>query len=115
MLAFLGFNEGINQSGLADLLEIEGITLTRILDKLEEKGLVTRRSDPNDRRAWRLHLTHKAHPLIAEMRGIGDRTRAEALASIGDAERSQLLNLLTIMRENLLSACEQPTDKTGPK
>src|SRR5258705_415395 len=50
VLAYLALNEGINQSGLADLLEIEPITLGRIVDKLQILGLIERRPDPSDRR-----------------------------------------------------------------
>jgi DNA-binding MarR family transcriptional regulator len=60
VLAYLANNEGINQSGLADLLEIEPITLCRIVDKLQTRGLIERRPDPSDRRAWLLHLTPAA-------------------------------------------------------
>src|SRR5712672_4409207 len=57
VLTYLARNEGISQSGLADLLEIEPITLGRIVDKLQTRGLIERRPDPSDRRAWLLHLT----------------------------------------------------------
>src|SRR5258705_8371299 len=62
VLAYLAQNEGINQSGLADLLEIEPITLGRIVDKLQVLRLVERRPDPSDRRVWLLHLTPAARP-----------------------------------------------------
>ena len=57
VLAYLANNEGINQSGLADLLEIEPITLGRIVDRLQARGLIERHPDPSDRRVWLLHLT----------------------------------------------------------
>ena len=110
VLAHLAANEGIHQAGLADILEIEGITLVRILDKLESCGLVERRPHPTDRRLWLLYLTAKAHPVLAEMRRIGDRTRAEALAGISDAGRAELMRSLAIMRKNLVTACDQPAD-----
>ena len=110
VLAHLAANEGIHQAGLADILEIEGITLVRILDKLESCGLVERRPHPTDRRLWLLYLTAKAHPMLAEMRRIGDRTRAEALAGIPDEGRAELMRSLAIMRKNLVAACDQPAD-----
>ncbi len=110
VLAHLAANEGIHQAGLADILEIEGITLVRILDKLESCGLVERRPHPTDRRLWLLYLTAKAHPMLAEMRRIGDRTRAEALAGIPDEGRAELMRSLAIMRKNLVVACDQPAD-----
>lgn len=110
VLAFLGANEGIHQSGLAEILDIEGITLTRIIDKLEAKGLVKRSKHPSDRRVWLLHLTEAAHPLIAQMRELGDATRAEALEGLSEPDREHLTQMLTIMRKNLLIACEQPVE-----
>jgi MarR family transcriptional regulator, transcriptional regulator for hemolysin len=114
-LAYLSQNEGIHQGGLADILEIEPITLVRILDKLEARGLVERRQHAADRRIWLLFLTPAAHPVLTEIRGIGEVTRGEALSGITDQERAQLLNVLTIMKSNLLEACRLPVDATEAK
>ncbi len=108
VLAFIAPNEGIHQAGLADILDIEGITLVRILDKLEARGLIERRQHPTDRRIWLLYLTAAAHPLLARMREIGERTRAEALEGVPDAERALLMQSLSAMRRNLVSACDLP-------
>lgn len=108
VLAFLAPNEGIHQAGLADILDLEGITLARILDKLESCGLIERRAHPTDRRIWLLYLTDKAHPMLGQMRALGERTRAEALQGIPDAARELLMQSLATMRENLVSACDQP-------
>jgi MarR family transcriptional regulator, transcriptional regulator for hemolysin len=107
-LAYLNVNEGIHQSGLADILEIEPITLVRILDRLQERGLVERRQHPKDRRIWLLYLKDAARPLIAEMRGMGDATRAEALEGLSEAERAELARALGLMKSNLIAACAQP-------
>src|SRR6202171_4608396 len=64
VLAHLQRHEGINQSGLAEILEIEPITIARLLDRMEEAGLVERRADPADRRARRLFLTERAKPML---------------------------------------------------
>src|SRR4051812_12759636 len=69
---------GLRQIELADMLEIEPITLSRIVDRLEEAQLVERRPDPADRRAWRLHVTASAQPLIAKLKSIADDMIAEA-------------------------------------
>src|SRR5436190_23691376 len=61
ILALLKRNEGIQQGALADLMDIEPITLVRQIDRCQAAGLVERRPDPKDRRAWRLFLTEKAH------------------------------------------------------
>ncbi|MFM6933046.1 MAG: MarR family winged helix-turn-helix transcriptional regulator, partial [Novosphingobium sp.] len=60
VVSILSVNEGINQGGLAELLEVEPITLGRMVDRLQDAALVERRPDPSDRRAWRLFLTDKA-------------------------------------------------------
>ncbi len=114
VLAYLSNNEGIHQCGLADLLDIEPITLVRILDKLEANGFVERRRHATDRRIWLLHLTPKAHPMLARMRVIGDATRHDALAGLSDTERAQLLHMLTTMKQNLLEACDRPIEETSP-
>ena len=72
----------MRQIDLADLLDIEPITLSRIVDRLEEGGLVERVADPSDRRAWRLHVTARAQPLIAKLRAIADDLIADAFAGI---------------------------------
>jgi MarR family transcriptional regulator for hemolysin len=111
-LVYLNVHEGIHQAKLADILEIESITLVRILDKLEARGLIERRRHPTDRRMWQLYLRDEARPLIAEMREIGDATRAEALAGVSPEDRQRLLEILTTMKGNLTEACiPQPIDE----
>jgi MarR family transcriptional regulator, transcriptional regulator for hemolysin len=110
-LAYLNANEGIHQGGLAEILEIEPITLVRILDKLQERKLVERRQHPTDRRIWQLYLRDAARPLIAGMGVIGDATRAEALAGLADDERAHLVRALCRMKTNLVEACAQPVDE----
>jgi DNA-binding MarR family transcriptional regulator len=100
-LAMLSRHEGINQGGLADLLEIEPITLCRMIDRLEEVGKVERRRDPDDRRAWRIYLTDKARPILEQLRVIGDELMAEALGGIDDTARAALSAHLNLMRANL--------------
>src|SRR3954463_15505389 len=108
VLAFLAPNEGIHQGGLAEILEVEPITLLRILDKLESRGLIERRQHPTDRRIWLLHLTPQAHPILDQMRELGDLTRSEALDGIPEAEREKLLGTLTIMKKNRVAAGSKP-------
>src|SRR4030095_11419301 len=69
-LFHLARNEGCNQVPLADLLEVEPITLARVVDKLEACGLVERRPDPSDRRARLLFLGERAPPLLAQVGGL---------------------------------------------
>jgi MarR family transcriptional regulator, transcriptional regulator for hemolysin len=101
VLAHLQRHEGINQSGLAELLELEPITLARLVDRMEQAGLVERRLDPADRRARRLYLTARAAPLLEQSRQVGDAVRAEAFAGLAEEERARLLELLLRVRGNL--------------
>src|SRR6185312_914623 len=73
---------GLRQIELADMLDIEPITLSRIVDRLEEAGLVQRVADPADRRAWRLHVTATAQPLVEKLRAVADEMIADAFAGI---------------------------------
>jgi MarR family transcriptional regulator for hemolysin len=106
VLAYLAKNEGINQCGLAELLEIEPITLGRIADKLQALGLIERHPDPSDRRVWLLHLTPAAHPKLEQLRKLGDVTRAEALAGVSEADTERLLKTLQALKANLTDACD---------
>ena len=91
---------GLRQIELADMLDIEPITLSRIVDRLEESELVERRADPSDRRAWRLHVTARAQPLIAKLRAIADDMIAEAFAGIDPKDIEITRQVLSRAREN---------------
>jgi DNA-binding MarR family transcriptional regulator len=104
ILAHLAQNDGIQQGMLADLLELEPISLVRILDRLEQSELVERRAHPTDRRIWQLYLQDKAYPVLEQMREIGSETKSEALEGISRADRDRLVHVLTQMKTNLASA-----------
>lgn len=72
ILVWLERRPGLSQKELAELLEVEPITVARLIDRLETRGMVERRPDPKDRRIWRLHLSADAHPMLGEI----DRQRA---------------------------------------
>ena len=92
---------GLRQVELADMLDIEPITLTRILDRLEEAGLVERQRDPDDRRAWRLQVTEKAVPLVERLKSLGSELVDEAFADIDRSELDQVRGVLARVRENV--------------
>jgi len=100
-LVTLSRHEGIHQGGLAELLEVEPITLCRMIDRLEESGMVERRRDPADRRAWRIHLTAAAGPVIEQLRGFADELFEGALTGIDGAERDGLVRSLETILTNL--------------
>lgn len=101
VLAHLHRHEGINQRGLAEILEIESVTLGRLVDRLEAAGWIERRADPGDRRARRLYTTAKVAPVLERMWALGAMTREEALAGLGPAERVLLFAALETIRANL--------------
>jgi MarR family transcriptional regulator, transcriptional regulator for hemolysin len=100
-IAHIAFQEGCHQSVLADLLEIKPITLTRLIDRLEEAGWVVRQPDQDDRRAIQLHLSEKARPLLRTMQEKSRETRARALTGINDDQFAALFEALKKMKENL--------------
>jgi DNA-binding MarR family transcriptional regulator len=91
---------GLRQVELADMLDLEPITLCRIVDRLEEAGLVERVSDPEDRRAWRLHVTTKAQPLVAKLQAVGDELVSQAFAGIERGDIDLTRQVLARIREN---------------
>jgi DNA-binding MarR family transcriptional regulator len=117
VLFALSRNEGTNQGALADHLEVEAITLCRMIDRLEEGGLVERRADPADRRAWRLHLTDKARPLLDQMRIVGSRVLDEALTGLDAGAVDDLAASLERIRTNLSqkTAVDSDVASTGAK
>jgi MarR family transcriptional regulator, transcriptional regulator for hemolysin len=93
--------EGINQTALAEILEIEPITLVRQIDRLEAAGWIERRLDPTDRRVRLLHLTESAQPILERMRELGTATKAETLASLTPAQQEALIDTLIGIKATL--------------
>jgi MarR family transcriptional regulator for hemolysin len=91
---------GLRQVDLADLLDLEPITLCRIVDRLEESGLVERTRDPEDRRAWRLNLTQKSRPLIEKLQAVGAELVGQAFAGIDPKDIEVTRRVLAEVREN---------------
>jgi MarR family transcriptional regulator for hemolysin len=97
---------GLRQIELADMLDIEPITLSRIIDRLEEARLVERVADPADRRAWRLHVTAQAQPLVVKLRAVADEMIADAFAGIDPKEIEITRAVLGRVRENATRATQ---------
>jgi DNA-binding MarR family transcriptional regulator len=112
-LIHLNRNEGINQAGLAELLEIQPITLARAIDRLEADGWVERRADPKDRRAFTLHLLPKAQPALDEMRELALSLREQTLNHLSDEERQAFVKALAIIQNNI-TGLETVRNKTLP-
>jgi MarR family transcriptional regulator for hemolysin len=113
VLARLDRFEGLKQSELAEMLDLQPITLTRLLDGLSDNGLIERRADPDDRRAKRLFLTPAARPLLARLTELGEGLMETALAGLGPAEVAALRASLLIIKENLRQAIQKK--EVGPE
>jgi DNA-binding MarR family transcriptional regulator len=103
VLAYLARQEGLNQAALAQILDVEPITLARLLDRLQAAELIERRPDPKDRRAHLLYLTEAAYPLLDRIFALAAEVREGAMGGIGEADRALLLDLLLRMKANLLA------------
>lgn len=101
VLARLGREDGLRQVALADALDLEPITLCRMIDRLAEAGLAERRPDEEDRRAWRIHLTAKARPVLDNLRGVAADFLDEALDGVSEAEQARVREILARVRSNL--------------
>jgi MarR family transcriptional regulator, transcriptional regulator for hemolysin len=112
VLANLARQEGINQVSLAQILELEPITLARLLDRLQAARLIERRPDPKDRRAHLLYLTEAAYPLLDRIFALAAEVREDALAGIVEPNRGLLLDMLIAMKANLTEEASE-AEATG--
>jgi MarR family transcriptional regulator, transcriptional regulator for hemolysin len=104
--------EGLKQSELAEVLDLQPISLTRLLDRLAENGLIERRPDPNDRRANRLYLTPAARPLLEQLSKLGEAMMEELLETIDEPARERLLRDLDAIKDNLRTAIARNGNST---
>ena len=98
--------EPLNQAALADQMDMEPITLSRHIDRMETAGLIERRPDPNDRRAYRLHLEQAARPLVEQFRAVAGSCLVDALIGVSEAELEMVTDVLTRVRANLVAKAE---------
>jgi DNA-binding MarR family transcriptional regulator len=103
-LMHLARSEGLRQVDLAEILEVQPITLARLIDGLAAAGHVERRADPADRRAFRLFLTPAAKPLVAQIRALAARTWGDAAGDIGAARIAQFTRTLQDLKLHLMDA-----------
>lgn len=99
--------QGLKQSELAEMLDLQPITLTRLLDRLCDNGLIERRSDPTDRRAKRLFLTPAAQPLLERLAELGEDMMATALVGVDRDAVERIVGQLAIVKENVRQAIQQ--------
>ena len=108
-LTVLSRNEGANQGALAELLEVEPITLCRMIDRLADAELVERRRSPTDRRAWNIYLADRARPLIEQLRLLADGLVDDTVIGLGAPALDQLTCSLQSMRANLIAPSSRET------
>ena len=101
VLLLLSRREGEHQGALAEMLDVEPITLCRMIDRLADSGLVERRRNPDDRRVWRIFLTDQSRPILGRLRAIGDELVEAALVGLDEPARSALSASLAVIRANL--------------
>jgi DNA-binding MarR family transcriptional regulator len=104
LLLSLERNPNENQAFYAERLEIEPITLTRIVDRLEDAGWIERQADPADRRARILHLTDKSRGIVTRLRSSVETLFEDMLAGFDADERTVFASLLERISANLLAA-----------
>lgn len=114
VLSHLYRNDGINQAGLADLMEVEPITVGRQLDRMEEAGWIARRPDPSDRRVRRIYMTPQAQGVLDQLRELSRDIYAEALQGIAPDVREQLMTNLARIRNNLSGRAEEAPSSQAP-
>ncbi len=101
VIFWLARTPGVTQAELADTLEVERITLCRMIDRMAEAGLVERRADPSDRRVWRLHLLPEAVRIADKLAEIGAEVEREALAALSPEAADIVIDSLERLRNGL--------------
>jgi DNA-binding MarR family transcriptional regulator len=101
ILAWLDRQPGLSQKELADVLDVEPITVGRLVDRLEARGMVERRADPVDRRIWRLHLRAEAEPVLAEIAQHRAAVLETVTADLDPAAQAVLVSSLQHMKAAL--------------
>jgi MarR family transcriptional regulator, transcriptional regulator for hemolysin len=106
VLLFVARHEGCRQIQVADALDMQPISVARIVDRMQAAGWLERQPDPHDRRAFNLYRCDKATPILQQMKKLGLETRSLALQGIAPAEQEKLLQMLLTMRHNLTQDSE---------
>ena len=115
VLAKIERTEGLKQTELAELMEMQPITLTRLIDKLCDNGWIERRNDDSDRRVNRLYLRKAARPLLGKLAGLRSELTATALEGINPADAHRLLSQLEAIKENVRNAIQNPAGEPPKK
>ena len=106
ILARLDRQPGLSQNELATICEVEPITVARLIDRLEQRGVLERRADPSDRRVWRLHNLPPAQPILEEITAYREELTRGIDAQIGAESREELVHALLGIKTYLTTPCE---------
>ena len=101
ILSRLDRQPGMSQNEMAAICEVEPITVARLIDRLEARGLVERRADPTDRRIKRLHLLPAAKPILETINDARESMNARITAGLDEKTRNTLIDALLVLKENL--------------
>jgi DNA-binding MarR family transcriptional regulator len=104
VLARLNRQEGMMQAEMAEALEIQPISLVRLVDRLCEQGLIERRPHPRDRRANRLYLTSRGRATLERLLPLGREITADVLAGMSEKEVALFLETLLRIKSNIRGA-----------
>ena len=115
VLAKVERTEGLKQTELAELMEMQPITLTRLIDRLCDNGWIERRSDDSDRRVNRLYLCKAARPLLGKLSALRSELTATAMAGINAPDAHRLLGQLETIKENVRNAIQSANEETQKK
>lgn len=114
VLVWVAREPGMTQQAMADILEVEPISVGRLVDKLESHGFIERRRDPKDRRVWRLHNLPAAVPIVDAVNDIRRELRDSVRAAIGPERSDSLVDALLLIKARLQEerdASEAPARK----
>jgi DNA-binding MarR family transcriptional regulator len=100
-LVYVSRHQGVRQVELAQLLEVQPMTLVRLLDQLESSGLIERRTDAGDRRAYHVYLTPAARPHLATIERITAAVQSQALRDLDKTEMATVFRALNKIGANL--------------
>jgi MarR family transcriptional regulator, transcriptional regulator for hemolysin len=114
VMLYIARNEGVSQTEVATWLDLEPIALVRMLDKLNEEGLVERRAHPTDRRVRTLWLTPAARLVVTQILAINKTIREEAFAGMPTHARDTVIDILDAIKGNLALREEVDDSPTVP-
>ena len=109
-LIHLAKKDGMTQTELAEILEVEGPTLVRLLDGLEKQGLTERRPVDGDRRAKQIALTEAGRKLAADVTLLGDELREEVLTTVSEADLIAATRAFRAIAQKIATVAGYQTD-----